>query len=100
VIAAQKVAPNQLLVDVRHDPAGAFLPLDSDASWGRGWSVRGQGVSDGTYRVEIVDNDTLRLTLVDPLPADGRLYYGYGYGRPGASPARAGAMRSTTTRTC
>lgn len=83
VIAAWQVAEDQVVVDVRHDGAAGFLPLDSDASWGTGWSVRGQGVSTATYRVEILDGDTLRLTFVEPLPADARLYYGYGYGRLG-----------------
>jgi len=81
VFVAQKVGPNQLRVDVRHDQASGFLALDADAAAGVGWSVRGPSGTVNGRGAQILDGDTLLLTFSGEVPADGRLYYGYGYGR-------------------
>jgi hypothetical protein len=80
VTAAQKVAWNQLRVDVTHDQASSFRTLDADAARGVGWSVRGSSVVEGRG-AQVVDGDTLLLTFSGEVPTDGRLHYGFGYGR-------------------
>jgi Ca2+-binding RTX toxin-like protein len=81
VIRATAAGGNVLLLDVAHDRAAGFLALDPDAANGVGWSVRsGAGAVAGTAAA-IVDGDTLRVTFSGALPADGKLFYGYGNGR-------------------
>ncbi|NGM19522.1 hypothetical protein G3576_05820 [Roseomonas stagni] len=81
VVAATPVGANQLRIDVAHDRAGGFRALDADAARGVGWSVVGSaGTVTGTAAV-IEDADTLLVTFSGPLPANGLLHYGFGYGR-------------------
>ncbi|MGG5809988.1 calcium-binding protein [Falsiroseomonas sp. CW058] len=81
VVRATPVGTTQLRVDVRHDNATGFQALDPDAAGGIGWTVVGSGGLVNGRGVIIEDADTLLVTFSGPLPADGKLYYGYGYGR-------------------
>lgn len=86
VVRAELVGANQLRLDVAHDGAAGFAPLDGDAAAGVGWSVRGVG-GEEVYAssVAIEDGDTLLVTFDGALPADGMLHYGWGYGRLGGA---------------
>jgi Ca2+-binding RTX toxin-like protein len=81
VAKATLVGTTQLRVDVVHDKAGGFAALDADAAGGVGWSVIGPGGVAEATAAAIEDGDTLLLTFAGPLPAEGRLQYGQGYGR-------------------
>jgi hypothetical protein len=83
VVAAGLAGANQVAVQVGFDAAQNLRALDADAAAGVGWSAIGNGA--GT-RVEatsaqLTGTDTLLLTFGSPLPANAKLYYGYGYGR-------------------
>jgi len=85
VVRAELAGGNRLLLDVAHDGAGGFAELDGDAAAGVGWSVRGNsGVVKGTA-AEVVDADTLLVTFDGDVPADGAVFYGWGYGRLGGA---------------
>lgn len=83
-IAALRTGPRTVEVDVRHDQAGGFASLDPDAAAGTGWQVRAAGADGGWTHASsaaVVDGDTLRIGFDADLPAEGSLFYGWGYGR-------------------
>jgi Ca2+-binding RTX toxin-like protein len=81
VVAATMVGQNQLRIDVAHDRAGGFQPLDPDAARGVGWSVVADGGTVTGAAAVIEDADTILVTFSGPLPVGGLLHYGFGYGR-------------------
>lgn len=81
VIRAASAGANQLRLDVVHDQADGFQPLDPDAAAGLGWSVRGGNATVQGVAAAIEDADTLLVTFGGPVPADGLLFYGHGHGR-------------------
>jgi beta-glucanase (GH16 family) len=81
VVAAETVGARQLRLTVTHDQAASFAALDPDAAKGVGWSVRdGSKVVEATS-VKIVDGAHLLVTFGADVPVNGKLFYGYGYGR-------------------
>ncbi|UYZ62935.1 RICIN domain-containing protein [Hymenobacter weizhouensis] len=82
VVGATLVGSTQLRLTVKHDGSAAgFKALDSDAANGVGWSVHSAGGSVNATKAQIVDGTHLLLTFNGTVPANGKLYYGYGYGR-------------------
>jgi len=81
VIRATPAGEATLRLDVAHDAAGGFLPLDPQAAAGIGWYVAAPSGAVRGVAAAIEDADTLLVTFSGPVPADGVLYYGYGYGR-------------------
>ena len=81
VIAAAAVSADTLAVRVAHDRTAGFAPLDADAIAGTGWVVGGSSASVTADNVQVLSADTLLIHFRGPVPADGSLYYGYGYGR-------------------
>ncbi|HWX49926.1 MAG TPA: hypothetical protein VNZ61_17910 [Roseomonas sp.] len=83
VVAVHRIGPASLQIDVRHDSAAGFLPLDADAASGLGWSVQmADGSSAPVTQLRILDGDSLRLDFGTALSeAGGTLHYGWGYGR-------------------
>ncbi|MBD0270361.1 MAG: hypothetical protein ICV73_00405 [Acetobacteraceae bacterium] len=87
-VAATATAPNQLLVRFALDGATNLEALDADAARGLGWSVRsatGEEVEGSA--AALAGTDALLLTLDGPVPAGGKLFYGWGYGRLAGSNA-------------
>ncbi len=87
VIQAQAVDghANQVLLTVGFDHATTLLALDAVAATGANWFVNGS-VSAGNgghwaTGAELVDASHLKLTFTDPVPANGLVFYGYGYGK-------------------
>lgn len=94
-VAATATAPNQLLVRFAFDGATNLQPLDPDAARGLGWSVRtAAGEEVGASAAALAGADALLLTLDGPVPAGGKLFYGWGYGRlaEGNAPGRGNAV--------
>jgi hypothetical protein len=81
VIDASVQDANTLLVRVAHDHTVGFAPLSPAAAAGTGWSVRSAGSVATADHANIVAGDTLLLHFATPMPNDGTLFYGYGYGR-------------------
>lgn len=82
VVAARAAGRNALQVDVVHDGAAGFLPLNEGAADGLGWSAR---LADGR-RVEatgarILDADSLVVTFGEAVPTGAVLDYAWGIGR-------------------
>lgn len=94
VVAAMALSPDTLVVKVEHDGAAGFAPLDADAAAGVGWSVRGPSGVVSADKVQVLAADTLQVHLTGAVPAEGTLYYGYGYGRLAGSdrPAQGNAI--------
>ncbi len=94
VVAASRVAPDLLQLAVRHDVAAGFAPLGPGAASGLGWSVPGAAGTVEAAGVGILGPDTLRVRFDAPLPQDGVLHYGYGYGRlaEGNTPGQGNAV--------
>jgi hypothetical protein len=95
VIAATRVEPGLLLVDVRHDASHAFAPLNNEAASGLGWSIATQ---DG-HRIEangaaLLDADSLALRFAEPVPDGAVLDYAWGIGRTAheGEPGRGNAV--------
>ncbi len=81
-VLAKHASPTGMLVDVVHDSAPGFAPLDADATSGLGWSAR---LPDGR-RIEAnltlaVDQDTLLVYFGEAVPRGALLDYAYGIGR-------------------
>jgi hypothetical protein len=85
VVGATAVSGDTLVVKVVHDQATGFAPLDPEASAGLGWAVGGSSGPVFADSVQILSADTLQVHFGSPIPADGQLYYGYGYGRLAAT---------------
>lgn len=98
VVAAAAVDADTLVVKVAHDRAAGFAPLDADAVAGTGWVVGGSTKAVLADAVQVLSADTLQIQFDDALPADGLLYYGYGYGRLAApdQPGAGNAIYDTT----
>ena len=98
VVAAAAIDADTLVVKVAHDRAAGFAPLDADAVAGTGWVVGGSTKAVLADAVQVLSADTLRIQFDDALPADGLLYYGYGYGRLAApdQPGAGNAIYDTT----
>ena len=87
VIKADAVAghANQVLLTVGFDHATGLQALDSVAATGANWFANGS-VSAGNggqwaTGAELVDASHLKLTFSNALPANGLVFYGYGYGK-------------------
>lgn len=87
VVVATRVAADALQVSVRHDVAFGFAPLSPGAASGLGWSVRGAAGAVEAAGVAVLGPDSLLLQFAAPLPQDGVLQFGYGYGRLAAGNA-------------
>jgi hypothetical protein len=83
VVQASRVGDHQLALTVAHDAARGLAALDADAAHGTGWTAIGDaaGVTIPATAATLTSAGTLLLDFAAPLPADARLYYGYGYGR-------------------
>ena len=94
VVAATVAAADTLVVKVAHDRAAGFAPLDPDAAAGIGWVVGGSTSAVTADNVQVLSADTLQIHFKGAIPADGALYYGYGYGRLAGSnqPAQGNAI--------
>jgi hypothetical protein len=87
VIKAEAVAghANQVLLTVGFDHATALQALDSIAATGADWFINstvsaGNGGQWATG-AELVDGSHLKLTFGSAVPANGLVFYGYGYGK-------------------
>jgi hypothetical protein len=81
VIAATLLDADTLRLAVAHDQALTLGPLGPEAAAGRGWEVHGpQGTIDAVA-ARVAGPATLDVDFAGPLPADGLLHYGWGYGR-------------------
>lgn len=88
VVQATVSAPNQLMLKVQFDAAGSLAPLDAAAAQGVGWTIIGpDGTAvDGSAAALVTGApDTMYVSFNGPIPAGGRLYYGYGVGRLAAA---------------
>lgn len=82
VVAATRLNANQVQVDVVHDGATGFAPLDPDAAAGIGWSVAmPNGTRMSASGASILDGDSIVITFPQPLPASAVLDYAWGIGR-------------------
>ena|GEM_PF-4647973 len=81
VVQATPVGSNQLSLKVSFDAASSLASLDAVAAQGVGWSVHAGGTTLHGTAAEVIGPDTLLVTFDGAVPADGLLYYGYGYGR-------------------
>ena len=81
VVAAMALSADTLVVKVAHDRAAGFAPLDAEAAAGVGWSVRSPLGVVSADSVQVLSADTLQVHFNGAVPAQGTLYYGYGYGR-------------------
>ncbi len=87
VIQAQAVAghANQVLLTVGFDHATGLQALDSIAATGANWfanaSVSAGNGGQWATAAELVDGSHLKLTFTNALPANGLVFYGYGYGK-------------------
>jgi hypothetical protein len=105
VVAARLAGANQVAVQISFNAAQSLRTLDADAAAGVGWSAIGNGADTrvNATSAQLTGTDTLLLTFSSPLPADAKLYYGYGYGRLAGWPAvmaPARAMRSMIMPAC
>ena len=81
VVAAEQVAADQLLLTVRFDAASTLVAPDAVAAAGTGWSVRSaSGAAEGEA-ASLAGPEQVLVTFDKPLPADGEVFYGWGYGR-------------------
>jgi transposase InsO family protein len=83
VVAARLAGANQVAVQISFNAAQSLRTLDADAAAGVGWSAIGNGADTrvNATSAQLTGTDTLLLTFSSPLPANAKLYYGYGYGR-------------------
>jgi hypothetical protein len=83
VVGVEAVAgsPSQLRLTVDFDAAGGLAPLDATAASGAGWVLQTAGGPVEANAAALAGGDGLILTFDAPVPADGVLHYGYGYGR-------------------
>lgn len=85
VVSATTFNAETLVVRVQHDQSAGFAALDPQAAAGAGWVVGGAAGAVAPDAVWTSGPDTLVLHFPAAVPADGYLYYGYGYGRLAAS---------------
>lgn len=84
VVQATVSYVNQLMLKVAFDAAGSLAPLDAVAARGEGWTIiapDGRAIEGGAAAINAAAPDTLYVSFEGAIPAGGRLYYGYGYGR-------------------
>jgi hypothetical protein len=84
VVQASLVGTSQLALTVAFDAASTLRALDADAANGVGWTVIGAAGIPGAVdarHVTLTGPNTLLLDFGQALPAGGKLYYGWGYGR-------------------
>ncbi len=81
VVSATAFNADTLVVKVLHDQSAGFAPLDPQAAAGAGWVVGGASGPVSADAVWTSAPDTLVIHFPTAIPADGYLYYGYGYGR-------------------
>ncbi len=82
VVAATRVDPTTLQVDVRHDGAAGFAALDADAAAGAGWSaLLPNGARVQATGAAILDGDSLVVSFGQTLPVGAVLDYAWGIGK-------------------
>ena len=93
-VGATVVGANQLLLQFSFDAASRLQALDADAARGVGWSVRSASGEIDATAAALSGTDQLLLTFGDAIPAGGKLFYGYGYGRlaEGNTPGQGNAV--------
>ena len=91
---ATVVGANQLLVRFSFDAASRLQALSPDAARGLGWSVRSESGEVAATSAALSGTDALLLTFEGVVPAGGKLFYGYGYGRlaSGDGPGQGNAV--------
>jgi hypothetical protein len=82
VVAATRLEPTRLQVDVRHDGAAGFAALDADAAAGAGWSaLLPNGTRVQATGAAILDADSLAVSFGQALPVGAVLDYAWGIGK-------------------
>jgi hypothetical protein len=82
VVAATRLEPTRLQVDVRHDGAAGFAALDADAAAGVGWSaLLPNGDRVQATGAAILDADSLVVSFGQALPVGAVLDYAWGIGK-------------------
>ncbi len=91
---ATVVGANQLLVRFSFDAASRLQALSPEAARGLGWSVRSESGEVAATSAALSGTDALLLTFEGVVPAGGKLFYGYGYGRlaSGDGPGQGNAV--------
>lgn len=88
VVQATVSAPDQLMLKVQFDAASSLAALDATAAQGVGWTIigpDGTGIDGGAAVLATGVADTMYVSFNGLIPAGGKLYYGYGYGRLAAA---------------
>ncbi len=93
-VEATVVGSNQILLRFSFDAASRLQALDADAARGVGWSVRTASGGIDATAAALSGTDKLLLTFGEAVPAGGKLFYGYGYGRlaEGNAPGQGNAV--------
>ncbi|SFK16619.1 DUF4214 domain-containing protein [Falsiroseomonas stagni] len=82
VVAATRLEPTRLQVDVRHDGVAGFAALDADAAAGVGWSaLLPNGTRVPATGAAILDADSLVVSFGQALPVGAVLDYAWGIGK-------------------
>ncbi len=90
VVAATPLAADTLEVQLAPDAATTLAPLGAAAASGLGWSVQGAGGTVWADHASLLGTTGLSLHFSADLPAEGTLFYGYGYGRLAADGTQPG----------
>lgn len=82
-VAAQLVAPTQVLVTAALDKAPLSSTLSTDAANGVGWSIIDNGQTLNATSAQVTSGNQVLLTFGGAVPSDAgsTLFYTYGYGR-------------------